>query len=66
MYGVKTMVGKAGENPGNGRYECQNCGWEVRIRDVGDKLPHCGRCSNGDETKYALVHNTPKHESLTG
>lgn len=41
-----------GEKPGAGTYCCTNCGWAVTLDDDSDRLPPCGRCGPGQETKY--------------
>lgn len=41
-----------GEKPGTGHYCCTNCGWRVRLDDASDRLPPCGSCGRGQNTKY--------------
>lgn len=41
-----------GEKPGKGRYCCTDCSWSVVLDDDSDRLPPCGRCGKGQETKY--------------
>ncbi len=38
------MVYKCGEKPGIGRYICTNCGEDLHLDDVTDKLPPCAKC----------------------
>lgn len=42
-----------GEKPGKGRYCCTtpNCDWSVTLDD-DDRLPPCGKCGKGQNTKY--------------
>ena len=47
-----TMVHNIGEQPGIGKYCCTNCNWSVRLDDHSDKLPPCGNCGQGQNTKY--------------
>ncbi len=37
-----------GEKPGRGT----NCDWKVRLNDDSDRLPPCGKCGKGQNTKY--------------
>lgn len=41
-----------GEKPGVGRYCCTSCGWSVNLDDGSDRLPPCGSCGKGQQTKY--------------
>ena len=41
-----------GEKPGKGRYCCTDCGWSVVLDDDSDRLPPCGRCGKGQQSKY--------------
>ena len=41
-----------GEKPGKGRYCCTNCNWSVVLDDDSDRLPPCGSCGSGQQTKY--------------
>lgn len=41
-----------GEKPGIGRYCCTNCDWSVRLDQNSDRLPPCGNCGKGQNTKY--------------
>jgi hypothetical protein len=41
-----------GEKPGVGRYCCTSCGWSVNLDDGSDRLPPCGSCGKGPQTKY--------------
>lgn len=41
-----------GEKPGRGRYCCTNCDWKVVLDDASDRLPPCGNCGKGQDTKY--------------
>jgi ribosomal protein S27AE len=41
-----------GEKPGVGRYCCTNCGWSVYLDNTDDRLPPCGSCGKGQDTKY--------------
>lgn len=44
-----------GEKPGKGTYKCTNCDWTVRLDDNSDRLPPCGKCGKGQNTKYVKV-----------
>lgn len=44
-----------GEKPGKGTYKCTNCDWQVRLDDDSDRLPPCGKCGKGQNTKYVKV-----------
>lgn len=46
------MAYDIGEQPGVGRYCCTNCGWSVYLDDADDRLPPCGSCGKGQDTKY--------------
>ncbi len=46
------MTFDIGEKPGKGRYCCTKCGWSVNLDDDDDRLPPCGNCGAGQETKY--------------
>lgn len=41
-----------GEKPGVGRYCCVNCDWSVNLDDPDDRLPPCGQCDAGHQTRY--------------
>ncbi len=43
-----------GEKPGKGRYCCTSpsCDWAVTLDNDSDKLPPCGNCGKGQNTKY--------------
>lgn len=41
-----------GQKPGIGRYCCTNCSWSVYLNDADDRLPPCGSCGKGQDTKY--------------
>ena len=41
-----------GEKPGRGSYCCTNCSWRVTLDDDSDRLPPCGSCGKGQNTKY--------------
>lgn len=41
-----------GEKPGKGKYCCTNCSWSVVLDDSTDRLPPCGSCGKGQQTKY--------------
>ena len=41
-----------GEKPGKGTYCCTNCNWKVHLDDHNDRLPPCGNCGKGQNTKY--------------
>lgn len=41
-----------GEKPGKGTYCCTNCDWEITLDDDDDRLPPCGNCGKGQNTKY--------------
>ena len=40
-----------GEKPGRGRYCCTHCSWSVYLDD-DDRLPPCGSCGKGQDTRY--------------
>lgn len=42
---------KTGEKPGNGEYECVNCGQTVYLNDATDTLPPCPKCGETTYTK---------------
>lgn len=44
-----------GEKPGKGTYQCTSCNWKVRLDDDSDRLPPCGSCGKGQQTKYRKV-----------
>jgi ribosomal protein S27AE len=35
---------KCGQKPGTGRYVCVNCGEDLFLDEVTDKLPPCAKC----------------------
>ena len=41
-----------GEKPGIGTYCCTNSDWKVRLDDDSGRLPPCGKCGKGQNTKY--------------
>ena len=43
-----------GEKPGKGKYCCTTagCNWSVKLDDDDDRLPPCGSCGKGQNTKY--------------
>ena len=41
-----------GEKPGIGRYCCTDCSWSVNLDNSDDRLPPCGKCGKGQQTKY--------------
>lgn len=41
-----------GEQPGVGRYCCVDCDWSVKLDDADDRLPPCGKCGAGHQTRY--------------
>ena len=49
------MAFDIGEKPGVGTYKCTNCNWKVRLDDSSDRLPPCGNCGKGQDTKYEKV-----------
>ncbi len=49
---VITYMFDIGEKPGVGRYCCKKCNWSVNLDDASDRLPPCGSCGKGQETKY--------------
>ena len=51
----KYMAFDIGEKPGVGTYKCTNCNWKVRLDDSSDRLPPCGNCGKGQDTKYEKV-----------
>lgn len=49
------MYYNIGEKPGAGTYECINCQWKVRLDDPSDRLPPCGVCGRGQNTRYRKI-----------
>jgi len=49
------MTYNVGEKPGKGVYACINCDWQVTLDDDSDRLPPCGSCEKGHNTKYRKV-----------
>jgi ribosomal protein S27AE len=45
-------MSNAGRIPGVGPYCCVECGWSVTLNDADDRLPPCGGCGKGQNTKY--------------
>ncbi len=43
------MIYITGNKPGEGTYQCTNCGIYITLDDNTDKLPPCPKCSG---TKY--------------
>lgn len=41
-----------GETPGKGQYNCRDCQWKVVLDNEDDRLPPCGSCGKGQDTKY--------------
>ncbi len=41
-----------GEKPGIGTYCCTSCTWKVHLDQASDRLPPCGICGKGQNTKY--------------
>ena len=41
-----------GEKPGKGHYCCINCNWRVYLDQDSDRLPPCGNCGRGQNTRY--------------
>ena len=41
-----------GEKPGIGTYCCTSCTWKVHLDQASDRLPPCGSCGKGQNTKY--------------
>lgn len=41
-----------GEKPGAGTYCCTDCNWSVKLDDDNKRLPPCGNCGAGQDTKY--------------
>ena len=48
------MAYDIGEKPGKGTYCCTTwgCSWKVTLDDADDRLPPCGNCGQGQNTKY--------------
>lgn len=46
------MAYNIGEKPGVGTYKCVDCGWKVTLDDADDRLPPCGNCGKGQQTRY--------------
>jgi len=51
----KSMAYDIGEKPGVGTYKCTKCNWKVRLDNNSDRLPPCGNCGKGQDTKYERV-----------
>ena len=42
----RDMEFHTGDQPGEGRYRCKNCGYIVRITSDTEKLPACPNCGH--------------------
>lgn len=40
-----------GDQPGEGRYRCEHCGYVVKITSDTEKLPACPNCGHHDFKK---------------
>ena len=49
---VNVVMHNIGEKPGKGKYCCTYCNWSVYLDDYDDRLPPCGNCGKGQDTKY--------------
>ena len=51
------MTYDIGEQPGKGTYVCttHGCSWTVTLDDHVARLPPCGKCGKGQNTKYRRV-----------
>lgn len=52
----RRIMYKVGEKPGKGTYKCVDCNWTVTLDDDDDKLPPCGNCGKGHDTKYIKIY----------
>ncbi len=48
----KAAIYNVEDKPGQGIYECLFCLWTAKLED-NEKLPVCGNCKKGENTKYA-------------
>nr|WP_274381292.1 hypothetical protein [Gordonibacter urolithinfaciens] len=47
----RDMEFHTGDQPGEGRYRCKNCGYIVRITSDTEKLPACPNCGHHEFEK---------------